>query len=324
MENTIELAVIINSFNRLILLRDALNSIAGVVSQAPIKAAIIIFEAGSTDGSVEFIKNFSENTPETEIICLSPSDEVNRSFSAGCNYAVEFAAKIFPNLKYCLFFETDNLIANQSALPLAIKLLEQEEKFGAVGFTVEKYNGKKTGFGACFPTPLSFILGQQLSEKLGLRRMSIKQWFPFSGSNYAFSDIVFTSPLLVRYAAWQSTGGMDAEKFPYSDCDSDWCWTADKKGWQLAVLDLPGVIHDNKMQSSTWSANRVINFHQARFQLLLKHRGQWIIFLKPLLFVRHCLEFCMLIFISLWSERAKKSLNQRRTLTKTVFKGYEA
>ncbi|EDX75198.1 glycosyl transferase, group 2 family protein [Coleofasciculus chthonoplastes PCC 7420] len=319
----VELAVIINSFNRLSLLREALPSVTQALKQTPIESAVIIFEAGSTDGSVQFIEDYSANIQQPQIICLCPSADTDRSFSAGCNFAVQFAAQKFPRLKWCFFFETDNLIKNESALPLAMKLLEQEENLAAVGFTVETYDGRKAGFGSRFPTPLAFLVGQQLSQRLGLQQMKISQWHPFLGVRWGVSDVVFTSPLLVRYSAWQSTGGMDTARFPYSDCDSDWCWRVYEKGFRVAVLDVPGVIHDNKMQASAWSGNRVINFHQARFRLLLMHRGQGIVLLKPLLFLRHGLEFFLLIFISCCSERATKSLENRAILSKTVFKGYE-
>ncbi|NEO44552.1 glycosyltransferase [Moorena sp. SIO3I6] len=319
----IELAVIINSFNRLGLLREALPSITQALKHTLPKSAIIIFEAGSTDGSIEFIEEFSAHTQELQIICLRPSEEIDTSFSAGCNFAVQFAAQKFPQLKWCFFFETDNLIKNQSALPLAVKLLEQEEKLAAVGFTIEQCDGSKAGFACRFPTPLSFLVGQQISRRFSLEKMSISHWYPFSETHWGICDIVFTSPLLVRYSAWLSVGGMDTENFPFSDSDNDWCWRVYKQGWRMAVLDVLGVIHDNQTQSSSWSANRVINFHQARLRLLVKHYGQWIVWLKPLLFVRHLLEFFLLIFTSLRSERAKKSLRQRVTLTRTVFKDYQ-
>lgn len=318
-----ELVVIINSFNRFPLLREALLSVSQVLEHTPIQSAIIVFEAGSTDGSVEFIEKFSVYTQNIQIICLHPGRDIDHSFSAGCNQSVQFATKQFPKLKWCFFFETDNLMTNETALLIAVKLLETEEQLAAVGFTVERYDGQKAGFGRCFPTPLAFLVGQQLSQALGLDNMPIKQWYPFADYPWSFCDIVFTSPLLVKYSAWESIGGMDTVRFPYSDCDSDWCWRAYEKGWRVAVLDIPGVIHDNRNQSSAWSGNRVIDFHQARLGLLLKHRGNWIATIKLMLFLRHCLEFLILIFLSFHDQRAKKSLNQRIILMKTVFNNYK-
>lgn len=322
-QTPIELAVIINSFNRLSLLRQALPSITQALELLPLNSAVVVFEAGSNDGSIEFIKDFSMQNQKPQIY-LCTSTDTDRSFAAGCNFAVQVAAKRYPELKWCFFFETDNLILNESALPLAVKLLEQEEKLAAVGFTVELRSRQKLPpFGCRFPTPLSFCLGRQLSRRLGLEQMQISDWYSFSEVRWGISDIVYTSPLLVKYSAWQATGGMDAERFPFSDSDVDWCWTANKYGWRLAVLDLPGVIHDNGTQGSEWSVNRAINFHQARLSLLLKHVGQWILLLKPILLIRHCLEFFVLALGAFWSERARKSLFQRQRLVNAVFNEYK-
>ncbi|MBD2093916.1 glycosyltransferase family 2 protein [Trichocoleus sp. FACHB-591] len=322
--SSVEFVVIINSFNRLPLLKGALPSITQALCYISLNAAIVIFDAGSTDGSSEFIRAFTDQTPNLPIHCLYPPSGEGRSFSAGCNYAAKFAAQAFPQLKWLFFFETDNLIKNNQALPLAIQLLEEQEHLAAVGFTVERRSGEKAGFGSCFPTALGFVLGQQITQKLGLAHSLLSQWHPFSGTRWATSDTVFTSPLLVRYEAWQVVGEMDATTFPYSDCDHDWCWRAAKQDWHIAVLDTAGVVHDNDMQSSAWSSNRVVNFHQARLNLLLKHQGQWVLWLKPLLFCRHSLELILLRVMALYSKRAKHSFSQRQILLMTVLRDYKS
>ncbi len=317
-ESAIELAVIINSFNRLLLLREAISSIIQVLTLTfPNQSAVVVFDAGSTDGSQEFIEDCAANTQALHITYLFPSVNIDRSFSAGCNLAVKTAANKFPQLKWCLFFETDNLITNPASLLLAVKLLEQEDELAAVGFTVEG-----AAFCSRFPKPLAFVLGLQVSHRLGLERMQISRWYPFHNSRWGFSDIVYTSPLLVRYSAWQATDGMDTARFPFSDCDSDWCWMVHKKGWRIAVLDVHGVIHDNRRIQSEWSGQRVLNFHQARLRLLYKHKGKWIGVLKYILFVRHCLELLILILKAIRFEQAKKSLIQRIYLLKTVWQDY--
>jgi GT2 family glycosyltransferase len=322
-KKSVELVVIINSFNRYRLLSEALPSVVNALNQLPLEAAVVVFDAGSNDGSTQFVQTYFSQNNNISIHCLIPPSEVDRSFSAGCNKAVEFSIQQYPTLKYCFFFETDNLINNNQALILAVQLLEKEQKLGAVGFTVEQNNQHKAGFGSQFPTLLSFVLGQQLSSQLGLDDEKISVWQNFHGVKWGVSDIVYTSPLLVRYRAWQATGGMDSNAFPFSDCDSDWCWSAHEQGWRMAVLDLPGIVHDNRMHPSSWSANRVIDFHRARFRLLIKHRGQRLLFLRPLLWLRHCLEAILLMSKSCFSKRARESFQKRLILLKTVLNSYD-
>ncbi len=319
----VELAVIINSFDRLSLLRNALPSIVQALKQTPLEAAIIVFDAGSTDGSIEFIDEFAKGSQDIPILCLCPSSDTDRSFSGGCNFATQFAAQTYPDLKYCFLFETDNFIKNESALPLAIQLLEQEEQLAAIGFTVELHNGEKAGFGCRFPTPLAFLVGQQVSALLGLEELHIQDWHSFSEARWGLSETVYTSPLLVRYSVWQALGGMDVETFPFCESDNDWCWRAYKQGWRTAILDVPGVIHDNKTQSSAWSENRVMDYHRARLRILMKHKGRWVAVLKPLLFARHFLEFVLLGLKGLYSSQGQASFKKRLVLMKSVFNGYE-
>ena len=321
---SIELAVIINSFNRYALLSEALPSIVYALRQQLRPSIIVIFEAGSTDGSIELIHTYSKETCDIPIHCLTPSLERDRSFSSGCNYAVAFAHQQYPNLKYCLFYETDNLINNPSALTLAIQLLEKQENLAAVGFTVERCNNQKAGFGCRFPTIHSFIFGQQLTSLLKLGNMEISEWHDFQGTKWGISDVVYSSPLLIRHSMWQATHGMDATKFPFSDCDVDWCWSVYKRGYFVAVLDVPGIIHDNRTQISIWSANRVIDFHRARLRLLLKHYGYWVINFKYILWLRHLLEAIILLTKLFFSEYAQKSFKQRLILLKTVLNSYDS
>ncbi len=321
--DSIELVVIINSCNRLALLSQALPSICQALQAVACRAAIVVFDAGSSDGSVEFVRTTAAQCPSLEILCLCPPAEADRSFSAGCNAAVQAAGDRFPNLQYCFFFETDNLLVNAYALPLAIQLLEQQPSLAAVGFTAERCDGSKVVSGTRFPSLVAFLIGQQVAKRLGLDQFQITDWQSWGAVRWGLSEVMFTSPLLVRYRVWKATNGMDAARFPFSDCDNDWCWTVYKQGWKTAVLDLPGVIHDNRSQASSWSANRVLDFHRARLRLLQKHRWGPIQWLKPLLLLRHSLEWLLLSLQTLWADQARASLRQRWLLIKTVLHNYE-
>lgn len=320
----IELVVVINSFNRVQLLRESITSINKALNLAfPKNSAIIVFEAGSTDGSQEFLEEFIQQNQDRDIISIQPNPGIDSSFSSGCNLAIQIAAERFPQLKWCLLFETDNLIENPEALSLAVKLLKQQEDLGAVGFTVQG-----AAFCSRFPKPFAFVLGLQLSHRIGLERMEIFEWFSLENYRWGYSEVVYSSPLLIKYPIWQATGGMDALNFPFSDSDTDWCWRVYKHHWKIAILEISGVIHDNKMVNSSWSNKRVLNFHQARYRLLLKHKGQWISFLKPLLFLRHLAEFFILKLKSFSSRQDQKlqiqnSCENRINLMKTVFNNYE-
>jgi GT2 family glycosyltransferase len=147
----IELAAIVNSFNRFDLLKEALPSLLRALRGCPWESSVVIFDAGSTDGSREWLE--ATASTDKSISLLQPSVTDDASFSGGINAACAFALKQNPALKWLLFFETDNWLAGATPLNAAAFLLEQEPRLGAVGFTVRKHDRRPAGYGCPFPRP---------------------------------------------------------------------------------------------------------------------------------------------------------------------------
>lgn len=318
--SSVRLAVIVNSYNRLSLLKTAMETLMAALPSVPIKSAIVILDAGSTDGSQDYIQELISENRDFSIHLIKASPAT--SFSQGCNMAVNEAIALYTNLDYCFFYETDNRIYNAQALTDAISLLENKKDLGAVGFTVENHRGEKVGFGERFPTFFSFLAGSVLYAKIAPQVNKIKHWMTYEGLSWAPFDIVYTSPLVVRVKAWMTVGGMDSASFPFSDSDLDLGWQMYKNGYTSAVLKATGVWHDNMSNASAWSGKRTIDLHRARYNLLLKHRGKIVVLLKPLLFLRHLAEFIMLNISRRPSQRTLESKKTRVFLMKSVFKGY--
>jgi len=318
----VELVAIINSFNRIELLKESLRSLTMALKESGLNAAIIVFDAGSADGSREFIETFprDESLP---VLCLGPEGEEGRSFSAGVNTAVEHALAEFPSTEWILLWETDNRIENMNAVPIAAGLLKKEKRLAGAGFTVEKDTGEKTGFGASFPTLVSFLAGRQISHALGLEKEKLREGDEINGVRWSTCDIVFTSPLLIKAAAWKEIGAFDEDNFPFAESDIDWCWRAASMGWRLAVLDLPGVVHDNRREQSSWSDKRAADFCRGRLRLFRKRYGTGIDLLKPLLFTRHCLEWGACFLAAPFLGQPGRTLKKRRELIKTVWRDYD-
>jgi GT2 family glycosyltransferase len=128
--------------------------------------------------------------------------------------------------------------------------------------------------------------------------------------------------LLIRREAWLQTGGLDAERFPFSETDVDWAWRCAKAGWKTAVIASDQVVHDNLQQASAWSANRVIEFHRSRLRLLKRHRGEWVGLIKPGLFLRHGIETLLLTLRKGSDAVAATKLEKRKQMLRTVWNDY--
>jgi GT2 family glycosyltransferase len=292
-ERPIELVAIINSFNRRSLLERALASLTAALRTASFGSAIIVFEAGSTDGSLEFLQKWRDLNPADNLSILEGTGE-RRSFSEGVNIAGAAAMARFSKCRWLFLYETDNWLANIDPVEKGIRLLQSQPQIGAAGFTVKQHDGRFFGYGMRFPSALSFALGQNLAGRLNLHAPNNSRWQLSNGIRWRTCDVVFTSPLLVRREAWEQSTGFNATAFPFSDSDLDWAWRCAKLGWKMAVIASEDVVHDNLEQLSAWSANRALDFHRNRFRLLKHHRGKHIALLKPFLFLRHWLEMLIL------------------------------
>jgi GT2 family glycosyltransferase len=317
----VELVAVINSFNRRPLLERATTSLTSALRSARFGSGIIVFDAGSKDGSVEFLKEWCENNPTDNLIVIEGSGS-RRSFSDGVNIACAEAIARFPNTRWLFPYETDNCLLNIEPLEKAITLLERERQLAACGFTVKQYDGNFFGYGMRFPSTLSFAVGQNLAALFNLHAPNNSDWQTSNGIRWRTCDVVFTSPLLVRREAWEQSGGLDAANFPFSDTDVDWAWRCARLGRAMAVIASDHIIHDNLEQLSAWSVNRVLDFHRNRFRVLRRHRGRHVALLKPVLFLRHWLEAIILARKSRVDPTAKEKLAKRKQMLRTVWSNY--
>ena len=318
----IELVAIINSFNRRELLERAVGSLTQALRKATFASAIIVFDAGSTDGSRQFLDTWSEQNPADNLIVVTASTNSSSSFADGVNTACSTALARFPDCRWLFLYETDNWLSSIKPLHEAISLLQDEPGLAAAGFTVRRHNGILCGYGMQFPSSISLALGLNLVARWNLERPNASVWRETNGVCWRTCDVIFTSPLLVRRAAWEKSKGFDAGAFPFSDSDLDWAWRCAKLGWKMAVIESQEVVHDNLQQASAWSSNRVIDFHRSRLRLLKRHRGGHVTLIKPLLFFRHLVETMMLMGRSGSDSVAAAKLAKRRQLLNSVWTDY--
>src|SRR5256714_2380297 len=136
---------------------------------------MIVCEAGSNDGSVEFLSTWHENHPVDNLFVVEASAD-RRSFSDGVNIGCADAIARFPKCRWLFLYETDNWLANSEPLEEAISLLKREAQLAAAGFTVKQHDGTFYGYGMRFPTALSFGLGPNLASQLNLYAPNNSAW----------------------------------------------------------------------------------------------------------------------------------------------------
>lgn len=319
-----DIAVIINSYNRLDLLKGCLNALSSWVGQSIFRHRLVgvVFDAGSSDGSLEWMEsNKAGLSFQLEVICPKPGDDT--SFAAGLNAGVAYAEKEFGSLRYLLFYETDNQIFEPTPLTQAIAQLEKRKNLGACGFTVRKHDGRPSGVGTPFPTLLNFALGKRVVGRLDLEAIPYRWEKDGRGTEFSEVDVVYTSPLVVKIEAWRESRGLNAERFPFSDCDIDWAFRLRQLGWRMGVIRTDAVVHDNLELLSAWSKSRDQQSHRGRLRYFLRYRPTAVHAVWPVvLLVRHSLEYAAALTVRNKTRR-HQFMNQFSGLLKSCINKYE-
>jgi N-acetylglucosaminyl-diphospho-decaprenol L-rhamnosyltransferase len=318
-----EVAIIINSLNRLDLLKNCLHALYGWIpgSEFNGKCVIVIYDAGSKDGTIEWLQNTIPAIP-LELILPKPGDDT--SFSAGLNKGVEYISTKYASISYLLFYETDNQILAPEPFLQALNQLKEKKELAACGFTVRQHNGSPAGVGQPFPALGNFLLGKNIVYKFQLEAVHYN-WQPTAdGTAFSEVDVVYTSPLLVKMEAWKASGGLDAKVFPFSDCDVDWARRLRKLGWRIGVIRTNAVIHDNQQAISAWSKSRAIQYHRGRLRYFKRHHPVAVFTVWPvLLLLRHLLELTAAKLMVKEPSRRSQLTAQFSTLLKSCYRSYE-
>src|ERR1051326_2295015 len=82
-DRPIEVVAVINSFNWRALLEKALASLSDSFRRASFGSAIVVFEAGSKDGSLEFLRSWASLHPGDNLVLIESASD--SSFSEGVN-----------------------------------------------------------------------------------------------------------------------------------------------------------------------------------------------------------------------------------------------
>ena len=322
---SIDIAIIINSLNRFALLQECLTVLEKWIPHSVFKGrcAVVVYEAGSTDGSIEWLQNGAQ-TLSFSIEVILPHPKEDTSFAAGLNRGVAYAEAKFQALKYLIFYETDNQILCAESVSRALLQLTLQEKLGACGFTVRQLNGKPAGIGQPFPSLLNFALGKNIVHRLQLEAIPYRWEKRTAEIEFSEVDVVYTSPLVVKLAAWKESGGLDSEYFPFSDCDVDWARRLYNLGWRMGVIRSDDVIHDNQDALSTWSKSRAIQNNRGRLHYFQRHRPLGVFAVWPvLLILRHLIELIGVKLTVRDPNRRAKLSNQFLELLKSSFRKYE-
>lgn len=125
-------AIVLGTYNRLALLKDAIESIRASAGRNGNVYAIIVIDGGSTDGTREWMQS-SSNQDIWTIYQELPLTGAVRAFNLGFERAVN------AGFDYVAHLNDDIKILTLNAIDIAIEKLNADPKLGAVAFGYDLY-----------------------------------------------------------------------------------------------------------------------------------------------------------------------------------------
>jgi GT2 family glycosyltransferase len=262
-----DLSICIVTLNACQYLRDCLESLAAHPTSLPTK--IIVVDNASSDGTQAML---AQDYPHITLI----QNEKNEGFARPANQAMRCASG-----RYFLLLNPDTLVL-EGALDRLVAFMEEHPQAGIVGPKVLNRDGSLQM--ACrrgLPRPWAMV-----SYFLRLYRLFPRSKL-FGGYllNYLDKDEthlvdgVSGSCMLIRQTAAEQIGYFDERFFAYQE-DADFCFQAQRLGWQIYYHPRAQIIHYGGQGGSRAQPYRAIfEWHRSYFLYYRKNLAKDYFFL---------------------------------------------
>lgn len=253
-----DLSIVILSYNTRELLRDCLRAVQENI--AGMEAEVFVVDSGSTDGSIEMVR---EQFPWVELT-VTPGFG---GFAHANNLALRRARG-----RYQLLLNSDTILS-PGTLAKVIAFMDAHPEAGVVGIKLLKADGSLDL--ACrrgFPTPAASFY--RLS---GLARL-----FPRS-PRFAHYNLTYLDPdqttevdsvcgafMMVRREAVAQVGLLDEQFYFYGE-DLDWAFRFKERGWKVYYYPEVQALHYKGQTSQKQSERMIHEFYRAMEIFYRKH-----------------------------------------------------
>jgi hypothetical protein len=223
-----------------------------------------VVDNGSTDGSVEMVRN---EFPRTVVIANSD----NRGFASGNNQGMAIAGG-----RYILLLNSDTIVLD-NAISKVVAFADSHSNAAVAGCRV--LNPDRTLQRSCFmfPSLLNMVLSSTYLYKLfprnrflGRERMT---WWDFDSAREV--DVIKGCFMLVRRSVIAQVGEMDERYFMYCE-ETDWCRRFKKAGWRILYTPDAEIIHLHGASTEKVDEAMYLQLRGSRLLFMRKHNGLFI------------------------------------------------
>ena len=243
----IDLSIIIVSYNTKKLTVNCLGSIRRFVKR--ISYEVIIVDNGSTDGSVEALKDlrFKQSLAlraknyDLKII----ANKENRGFAAANNQGIKIAQG-----RYILLLNSDTKLL-ENAFYEMVSWMDSNPRVGIATCQLINPDGSVQATGGYFPTLDRLFLWATFLDDLPVVTEIVGSFHPHTPSFWTRSkfyikerelDWVTGAFFLIRKEVAKDVGILDEDFFMYVE-ELEYCLRAKKKGWKVFFVPKSRVIH---------------------------------------------------------------------------------
>jgi GT2 family glycosyltransferase len=303
MNSTLQLSIIIVSYNTHDLTLDTVDSVAKSISQSRLlknQSEIIVVDNDSKDETVAHLKRKWRKQQQEFDLAFSAlkiiESEENLGFGRANNLALEKARG-----KYLLFLNSDTVVVDD-ALEKMVRTFESHpidertanlasqkgrlDRLGILAASLLNADQTVQPQGGSFPSLISLgstlfflddipLIGRFLPSVQHTGRSQHYQKFDLSKRNSTQlhqQDWVGGTAMMVRAELLQETGSFDPNIFMYAE-DMELCLRAKDHHWDVAVDPKAQIIHYGSASSSSTSA--IVGEFKGYLYIWAKHKPDW-------------------------------------------------
>lgn len=237
----IDLSIVTISFNTKSYTLETIESV--YKNTKGISFEMIVIDNNSEDGSVAAIRNLTKKFKTLKFF----ENDKNIGFGAGNNQGAKVAKG-----RYILFLNSDTNV-HDNTLKAMVDWMDKHPKAGIASCGLKSKDGSFQGTGGYFPTLVRVFAWMTFIDDIPLFFDLFKPFHPMHalspfGSNEKFyktdhlMDWVTGAFFMVRRKVVSEAGYFDEDYFMYVE-ETDYCFRAKKKNWQVWYLPRYSIIH---------------------------------------------------------------------------------
>lgn len=285
--DTLDISIIISTFNTKKLLRKTLSSIYSYFKG--IRFEIIVIDDASDDGTRQAVKKYF---PKVKII----KNKNNLGYSKSYNLGTKLAAG-----EYILHLNSDVEFIGKYSFDKMLLYMKKNKGVGVSGCKILKSNGAlDLPCRRSFPTPMNILF-----QSVGLAKA-----FPKSKifGNYYLTylnedkitevDCIMGAFMLIKKDVFKTIGYLDENFFIYGE-DIDFCYRVKNAGMKIVYFPKVLLKHLHGGTTSKFKSKYIWHFHYSMFQYYNKHFAKKNnFFLNTIVYIGIIIRFLFMLIIS--------------------------